>query len=382
MAASPMEIRIDTLTLTPDEQRAKDGFNGRQSADLLHLKTSPFPTSSPIDPRKANYNLDADMDPEERERRESDSKDDNIVLSGYLDKKKDSGGDWKKRWMVLYKGGPIYYYESAKDEEPSGVIYLVNATLFEKIQLNGFVNEASFGVRIDKKDFLLKAKTAEQKVQWCTAIDENMSTEVVKEKSVSTKSSKKKSQVSGSFYKNGEELDAEELEQQHNYEEDDDEESSDSEDDESGSEDEEEDEEHIDDEEVILDEGVELLKDSKRNLWTKRHAIVDHNGEMFIYREASTYPTELIKLKEASIYSRVEHHGKEINGAFNIQFGGKNYIFRPTGEMSKKEWLERIKSFNVQDSKKHAPHLADLAHLKDQGKKMSFFEVEDSLSHE
>jgi len=355
---TPIRIGIDALTLSPTARASNNLILSLDSIPESPAALRSAPSSQSIN--RGNFE---DYDPEEEQRRNSDQQNPDIVYSGFVYKRTDSGGNWKKRWMVLYKGGPIYYYDSIGDEEPSGALYLVNASLFEKIQFNGFTDARSFGVRVDGKDFLLKAKNEAEKVTWCNSIDQNIST-VVLTKKKGESSQKKRTPVSGSFYSSGAsdspELPPPKAESS----------SSDSSSSEDDSDEEEEEEEEIEDESIAIEGGAQILKNMSQNIWTTRHVILEKSGSLFIYREQSDYPCDLIQVNDATLLSRVQQKGAELSDCFTLQYNKKNYTIKVSGTEEKKKWVDAIRKLQPrrQELNRRMSTLVDLDVLKENRK--------------
>jgi len=79
-----------------------------------------------------------------------------IEYCGWLKKKTELNNEWKRRWMILEKGGPLVYYEDCKCIRLVGVIYLVNARLLHSIARNGITDTLGFNIRVNEKDFVLR----------------------------------------------------------------------------------------------------------------------------------------------------------------------------------------------------------------------------------
>jgi len=337
---------------------------------------SPNLVRSPETQHKSGSERLEDFDPEEEDRKALDLKNEEIAISGYLYKRTDSGGNWKKRWMVLYKGGPIFYYEDLKSEEPSGALYLTNASVFEKIQFNGFVDPKSFGVRVDGKDFLLKAKSETEKLKWCSAIDQNIINETVepKKKSKGSSSSSKSKPVSGSFYSaGGDGPSDDEIPPRRPSKRDDSSDSDESSSDESDeNEDQDESEGEIADDEMIIEGTLEILKDAAKGVWNKRHFILEKDGNLYIYREQSDFPCDLINVKESTLYTRVDKKGQKLEDCFTINFNKKNYIIRAGAE--KQQWCDQIKKMIPARQERRGSQLSELEVLKEQNRRLSVYE--------
>jgi len=364
--ATPMIIPIDALTLSPQEQRDRNNL-------ILSLDSippdSPALVRSPEAQHRGGDRLE-DFDPEEEDRKAQDLKNEEIAISGYLYKRTDSGGNWKKRWMVLYKGGPIFYYEDLRSEDPSGALYLNNAAVFEKIQFNGFVDPKSFGVRVDGKDFLLKAKSEEQKLAWCSAIDQNIVMTVEPKKKGGKSERTKRQPVSGSFYSAGNEPSDDEINPRKPAV------RSSSSDDDSDTDDDDETEEdasegEIADDEIVMEGSLDILKDAAKQLWNRRHLILESNGSLYIYREQSDFPCDLINVLESTLYTRVEKRQINLDDCFNLSFNRKNYIIRAGPE--KQAWVDALKKM-IPVKERRNSNFTELEVLKEQNRRLSVYE--------
>jgi len=97
-----------------------------------------------------------------------------VVFSGYLFKKSDLSGEWKKRWMICHKWGPIYYFDDQQDNIAKGVIILKGAKLYPVIEKNGEEKRGYFSIFSTGKDFLLKTDVQKEKKKWIKILTENI----------------------------------------------------------------------------------------------------------------------------------------------------------------------------------------------------------------
>jgi len=97
-----------------------------------------------------------------------------IEYCGWLKKKTELNNEWKRRWMILEKGGPLVYYEDCKCIRLVGVIYLVNARLLHSIARNGITDTLGFNIRVNERDFVLRAPSIKLKEKWCDCIARNI----------------------------------------------------------------------------------------------------------------------------------------------------------------------------------------------------------------
>ena len=86
-----------------------------------------------------------------------------IIKEGSMFKQGGQIKTWKQRWFVL-RGHQLYYYKSAADKEPLGVIPLANCkiTITEK---------TSFEVLTGKRNFFLRGNSKPEADSWIAAIE-------------------------------------------------------------------------------------------------------------------------------------------------------------------------------------------------------------------
>jgi len=81
-----------------------------------------------------------------------------IEMQGWIRKKSGNSHTWQKRYGVLLKGGPLYFFNQPNDKNAIGIIFLQNAKIFTYAEKNGIPRPSCFNIRSTKKDFLLKGK--------------------------------------------------------------------------------------------------------------------------------------------------------------------------------------------------------------------------------
>jgi len=117
----------------------------------------------------------------EEKKEKTDSKEDSkLIKEGFLEKKGVIRHNWLKRWFTLEKGDqwPIMkYYKEVKDvkaKKPKGEFLLVNATLYAHVEKKGVEMPNYFNIRVGTRDFLIRAKDANDKAEWVKTIKANV----------------------------------------------------------------------------------------------------------------------------------------------------------------------------------------------------------------
>jgi len=93
-----------------------------------------------------------------------------ILKEGWLEKKGVIRHNWTKRWMVL-QGNQIKYFQKENDPKgPRGSISLVNADLYPHVQKKKVDLATYFNIRVNDRDFLIRASDIQSKEEWISAI--------------------------------------------------------------------------------------------------------------------------------------------------------------------------------------------------------------------
>jgi len=93
-----------------------------------------------------------------------------IVKEGWLEKKGVIRHNWTKRWMVM-QGNQIKYFQKENDAKgPRGSISLVNADLYPHVQKKKVDLPTYFNIRVNDRDFLIRASDMQSKEEWVAAI--------------------------------------------------------------------------------------------------------------------------------------------------------------------------------------------------------------------
>jgi len=119
----------------------------------------------------------------------SPSSSSSIIKQGFLEKKGVIRHNWTKRWMVM-EGREIRYYAKENDPKgPRGAISLVNANLYPHVQKKKKDLPNYFNIRVNDRDFLIRAEDMQTKDEWVEAIRKS----IVKEETKGGKLTKKAS---------------------------------------------------------------------------------------------------------------------------------------------------------------------------------------------
>lgn len=79
--------------------------------------------------------------------------------------------EWKKRWVRLYRNGPLLYFESKEAEDAAGVVWLEHSKLFKEVKRNGFLQPLDFNIRsTDGVDVSFRAESESDKKEWLSAL--------------------------------------------------------------------------------------------------------------------------------------------------------------------------------------------------------------------
>jgi len=111
---------------------------------------------------------------DEEEVQYQDEEEPETVFEGWLEKKSEFHHTWKKRWVSLKKGGPLFYYDKEQSDDPAGMIYLQNARLTANTSRNGVPQPLWFGIRSTNKDFVFQCSSEVEKADWCNVIAQNI----------------------------------------------------------------------------------------------------------------------------------------------------------------------------------------------------------------
>jgi len=94
-----------------------------------------------------------------------------IIKEGFLEKKGAIRHNWRKRWFELDSTQKfLCYYVKKGDTQAKGVIPLTNATCYAHVEKKGSVKPLFFNIRTETRDFLIRAESPEEKVEWVKLI--------------------------------------------------------------------------------------------------------------------------------------------------------------------------------------------------------------------
>jgi len=97
-----------------------------------------------------------------------------ILKEGWLEKKGVIRHNWTKRWMIL-QGNQIKYFQKENDPKgPRGSISLVNADLYPHVQKKKIDLPTYFNIRVNDRDFLIRATDIQSKEEWISAIKKHI----------------------------------------------------------------------------------------------------------------------------------------------------------------------------------------------------------------
>jgi len=91
------------------------------------------------------------------------------LKTGWLEYKGINLHLWKKKYFIL-EGTEFRYYSLDTDVSPQGVISLVNAAIFTKIERENGVCKELFAVRTPTRDWLIRCYNEKDKAEWVSSL--------------------------------------------------------------------------------------------------------------------------------------------------------------------------------------------------------------------
>eukprot|EP00027_Filamoeba_sp_ATCC50430_P008978 CAMPEP_0168560804 /NCGR_PEP_ID=MMETSP0413-20121227/11257_1 /TAXON_ID=136452 /ORGANISM="Filamoeba nolandi, Strain NC-AS-23-1" /LENGTH=309 /DNA_ID=CAMNT_0008592133 /DNA_START=72 /DNA_END=1001 /DNA_ORIENTATION=- len=116
-----------------------------------------------------------------REKRKSRKLKEGKEKSGILQKKGNINHKWERKFVKLsVKPATLWIYDLEPEQNevrakqtPNTVIHLDKAVVYARVQRRGAEMQSYFNIRFNKKDFLFKASSPEEKSEWVSAIKAN-----------------------------------------------------------------------------------------------------------------------------------------------------------------------------------------------------------------
>mmetsp|Transcript_7678 Transcript_7678/g.10595 ORF Transcript_7678/g.10595 Transcript_7678/m.10595 type:complete len:323 (+) Transcript_7678:34-1002(+) len=157
------ENKKDTQATTTPKSK-KEAPKKKKKADSSSSSTSESSLSS-----DEEVNLPGQTVPAPRVSSKPETK------KGYLEKKGNLTKKWYKRCFIL-QNGCLYYFENNTDLTPKGVIGLVNAHVYPNVMKANKTTlcPTYFNIRVNNRDFLLRAPNEQLKHEWIQAIRSNV----------------------------------------------------------------------------------------------------------------------------------------------------------------------------------------------------------------
>jgi hypothetical protein len=245
------------------------------------------------------------------------------VMDGYLEKLSELGNNWKRRYVVLHEGGPLFYFEHEDADVACGVVPLSNAKIMRKVEMNGVTKKGCFSIRVARKSFLFRAKDEEEKETWCKALQDtvrcseqplpnnmmgsfDLSPDQMKQllQTFGTKgAAKPEENNSEAEYK---ELEPEPTEERHN-----------------------------------VFEGFLEKKSELANNWKRRYFVLREGGPLY-YFESPTEGAPVAGVIDLTSGSRLKSVDKKPN-CFILRSSSREFVFRATSLEEKEKWCQHLR---------------------------------------